>query len=557
MPSPYRKKGVELTRICKYFQEGRCFNKRCPYLHVKPDSLTPLEDKGAAGILAAMLKLFLEKQQNCIYSKETGLFNLSNLASYSELESIGGTLNFNSVLFCNTLCACIRDTITPFPSFFQFDNNNIKSIGPLTDGFRQKNLSENVLALSFANNEIKGLDLVDHLKCFPRLQEVIFTNNPVAKLPDYKNTLKKEILSLRSIDCSPTRGLPLRLLWPKFYSLASGNLESLKANSRSLAHTALQENIIQFVLSSIIEPLKESSGVDAVSDFYSRNALFSISFEEEAAICTSAVDCTNLHRNVVRDIVALRLRQKEVNHNLLRGGKSSLVACGRTQVCMTLQDVFYQKNVSVSHLIHPSINVSVLDNTDESCGMGLLHEPFSLVSLHGIISWIYNPSSHPCVIRRNFGRTLAIAMGEQGRWQVTNDMIFLRAYQSIDPASPQFSDILYTPWEDFTMRRRLSIAFDVPEPVVACLANCLIDVIERETELTEILSDLSSIPLTQYEYNAVACNGNQLASIVLCRLQKVFGLHDIQQGVELIQKYGLDWNGLKTTLLNRSEGDNA
>lgn len=555
MPSPYRKKSAQPTKVCKYFQQGRCCNKRCPYLHVKTDSVASVEEKGSAGILAAMLKLFFEKQKHAIYNEEAGLFNLSNLASYSELESIQKNLNFNSVLFCNTLCSCIRDTVVPSPSLYQFDSNNIKIIAPLTDGFRQNNLHENVLALSFANNDIKTMSFVEDLQNFPHLREVVFASNPVAMLPDYRNKLKKEIVTLCSIDGSPARAPPLALQWPKFYTFPAGSGENVGMNS-FLVHTALQENLIQFVLSRIIQPLEKNGDVDAVSDVYARGAVFSVSFEE-AVLSSSSIGSANLQRSVVRDIVALRLRQKEANHNLLHGAKSTLIASGRTQVCMTLQDVLYPKNFSVAHLIHPSIDVTVLDNVDENSGMALLREPFSIVALHGVISWIHEPSSSPCVIRRNFSRMLSVAMGEEGRWQVTNDIISLCACHTKDFDQPQLHDILYTPWEDIGLQRRLSLAFDVPEPVVASLATGLLGDIKRETELAEILGDLSSIPLAQYEYNAVLFNGDRVGSILLCRIQKVFGLQDVQQGVELIQTYGLNWERLKLALLSRDAGSSG
>lgn len=554
MPEPYRKKNVVPSQVCKYFQQGKCYNKRCPYLHVKSDPRVSTEAKGSEAILAAMLKLFFEKQQHNIYNKETGIFNLSDLSSYNELKTISSSLNFNSTFFCNTLCACIRDTIIPPPSVYQFDSNSIKSIFPLADAFRQNHLCEDVRALSFASNEIKILIVVEHLKVFSRLQEVVFTNNPVALLPDYRDKLKKEIVSLFNIDGSPARALPLALPWPKFYVSCTEKHSSAAANPRFLVHTALEENLIQFIRSSIIEPLEKSGGVDAVSDSYSRSAVFSISFEADAVISSSTIGSTTLQRNVVRDIVAFRLRQREMNHNLLLKGKSHLIALGRTQVCTTLQDVLYPKNFSVSQWIHPSIDVTVLDSVEEVPGTALLRESFSLIVLHGVISWAHQPSSLSCVIRRSFTRVFTVTMGERGGWEVTNDAISLRAYHFDDSVNPQSSGVLYTPWKDILFARRLAVSFDVPEPVVFSLINCLEGCIENEAQLAAILGDLSSIPLSQYEYNASLLNGSQLASIMLCRLQKLFDLQDTQLGVRLIQEYGLDWEALKTAFLSVKRG---
>lgn len=557
MPEPYRKKSVVASQVCKFFQRGKCYNKRCPYLHVMPDSRASIEVKGSEAILTAMLKLFFEKQQHCLFNKETGIFNLSDLASYSELATIGSSLNFNSTFFCSTLCGCIRDTIIPPPSVYQFDNNNIKSVFPLADAFRQNHLCEDVRALSFANNGIKVLNFVEHLKFFSRLQEVVFTNNPVALLPDYRNKLKKEIVSLFSIDGSPARALPLALPWPKFYASCTEKHNSVATNSRSLVYTALEENLIQFILSRIIEPLEKSGGVDAVSDSYSRSAVFSISFDADASISSSTVGSTALQRNVVRDIVAFRLRQKETNHNLLLGGKSQLIALGRTQVCTTLQDVLYPKNFSVSQWIHPSIDVTVLDNVGENPGMALLRESFSLIVLHGVISWTHQPSSLSCVIRRSFTRVFTVVMGERGGWEVTNDTVFLRAYHFDDSSDPLFTGVLYTPWKDISFARRLAVFFDVPEPVVVSLINCPEGYIDSEAQLATILGDLSSIPLSQYECNASLLNGSPLASIMLCRLQKVFELQDAQLGIRLIQECGLDWESLKTGVLSVRGGQNV
>eukprot|EP00796_Vickermania_ingenoplastis_P008405 gene8405-5886_t len=544
MPKPYIKSGKG-KGICKFFQQGKCSNKRCPYLHVKGTTERSTEDSASSQILSTMLKLFLEKQRHNVFSEESCALNLSNLTEYEDLQNISSSINLNNRIFCMALCKSIKDVIVPPPVIYRFENDNIKSVLQLVECLKETSLHETIQAVSFAGNRIESLEVADHLKHLTRLREINLEGNPVTGNPEYKNRFRKSIPSLTSIDRESIRAPLLNLPWPAFYTPYDA---PLPAESPHTIHTysPLQSNIIQFIQSSIIAPMEGNNSVDAVSDVYSCSALLTLSFESSAAVSTGTSN-GSVQRDMVREIVALRLRQNDSNHNILLGLKPTIVASGRTSVCATLEQCVYPKNFSVSHLVHHNIDVSVLDNHNVQNTDFLLAEPVSVVTLHGILSWTYAPQvttlASNLLIRRNFSRVLVVTTADSGRWHVTNDLISLYPL-NISMSGAVLPDILYTPAEDRHLIVRFARLFNVPEPVVATLARSS----ASDAHLGSILVDLSDIPIWQYEHAASLFNGDPMASIMLCRLHKRHGL-DEQKGMQLIHQFGLNWDALEGALL--------
>lgn len=554
---PYKKKGpVGKAGICKFFQQGACFNKRCPFLHVKEDRLQSESQNGVSNILSAMLKLFFEKQRDNIYCTETRTLNLSSLSSHPDLKEIASSLNFNTKVFCNAVSRCVGETLFPPPIIFRFDMNNINTIGPLCDAFQESHLSDSVQALSFADNQIHSVDALEKLKGFLQLREINFKNNPIAAHPDYKQRVRKIIPSIITIDCESSRAPLLSLPWPKFYPVQGEATEGSFKDGNTLYYTALQSDILRFVHTSVMKPLETSMGVDTVSEFYSRNAMLSISFDNSSAVSSESVSTKDCHRNVIRELVAFRLRQTETNHNLLMGFKSKVVAIGRVSVCATMESCMYPKNFIATHTIHPSTSVTVLDSSVENGG-AILVEPLSLVTMHGTICWRHCPTnlvSQPNVleIRRRFSRTFSIIRGPEGKWNIVNDMIQLLPLKLLsDQSVEDLTKILYTPCNDSSLVTRFSRLFNVPEPVVAAIASNLGDAKTGDTFLGYILNDLSGVPLTRFEHAASLLNGDAMGGIMLCRILNVFGV-DEETGVQLLHQNGLNWDLLSAACASRA-----
>lgn len=544
MPAPYRKKAEEAKGICKFFQKGKCSNKRCPYLHVKGEKSDPDANSTASNLLLAMLKLFFEKQRPCIYLPNNGTLNLRGMSTYEDLQSISSSINFNAKTFCVTLCQCVKEVLAPLPLAYILDENGIKSIAPFCEALRLTGLDHCISAISFARNELETTDIARHLSNLSQLKEVNFEGNPVTADPNYKGELKACIPSLTSIDREAARCPALNLPWPRF--IGDGPTD--------YSYSPLQSNILEFIKSCVVAPMEKGRDIERVGSAYAAEAIMSFSCESASAVSTTGSSTAPLQRDLVREIVAFRLRQNSTNHNLALAKRFNAIAIGKSDVCSMLEECVYPPHFSVSHFVHPSVNVTVMDNhqdVDSVPCVAIMPEPISLVTLHGVLEWAFEPSmttlASNFVIRRRFARSLVITTSCSGGWHVTNDTLSLFPFDNVVTSSGkplELSHLLYMPSVDELLVLRFSRLFSVPEVVVATLAN----VSSSDAQLASILMDLSYIPLEMYQHAATLMNGDPIGSIMCCRLQKVYGI-DEQGCIALIQKCGLHWEALQAAIL--------
>ncbi|CAM45460.1 conserved hypothetical protein [Leishmania braziliensis MHOM/BR/75/M2904] len=611
MSRPYKKsKGAggitKYNTPCKFFLRGSCSNQRCPYLHVRNQTVirstshkevAAQEGNGTVKVMSTMLKLFFEKQTQLIYNAETGMLNLSKLASYDDLSSVASSINFNTRTFCVALCTCIRELVSPPPAVLQLDRNELKGFHHLGKALEEAGLHASLRALSLAHNNITSTTIAQELKHFSNLTELSLVGNPVRENVDYKLNFKKCVPWLQGLDGESMAAPPLELPWPRFFdpkhtltdegSAAQGFFSSVRG------YDSIQKALLHFIQSAVLNPLEMEpapgllTGVDAVSDVYALNATFTFSLvSTEAAVSTpsrtAGGSAASTQRDVVREIVGFRMRQTESNHNVLLGLKSTTVAVGRTSVCAKLEHVLYPKNFVVGHYIHESPDVAVLDNK----GFGPnaivgMKQPLSVITLHGVMLWRYRTTGSDAdvqhasllrdalVIKRNFSRVITVSSTEPDRWHIVNDMVTLFPFRggsgnegelgasnpasggagvSTAPLTPESIlfrdvhpyDVVFSPATDPKRAALIARRYRVPAPIVTTLCS----VVHSDRELAVILVDLTDIPLEVYEQCAPVVEMDPLASIFLCRIGNRFSIEPAE-GVVLLQKYGLDWPAIE------------
>lgn len=474
MSRPYKKGkgggggGAAVTKQsspCKFFLRGSCSNQRCPYLHVRNQTVlrsaehkeaAAQQSKSAITVLSAMLKLFFEKQTASIYDAGAGMLNLSKLTSYPDLATVTSSINFNTRAFCVALCTSIRELVSPPPAILQLDDNNMSGFHHFAKALEEAGLHTSLRALSLAHNRLTSTDIAQELKHFANLTEVNLIGNPVTTADDYKQKFKKHVPWLLGLDGEGLAAPPLDLPWPRFFDVAEGAIDIADPTSAATGvrrYDSTQKAILHFIQTAVLNPLEMEptpgvlTGVDAVSDVYALNASLSFSLvSNDAAVSTPSRTAgggvASAQRDVVREIVGFRMRQTESNHNVLLGLKATTVAMGRTSVCAKLEHVLYPKNFVVGHYIHDSPDVAVLDNK----GFGPnaivgMKQPLSVVTMHGVMLWRYRTAGSDAdkqnnallrdaiVIKRNFSRVFTVTSYEPGRWRVVNDMVTLYPFR--------------------------------------------------------------------------------------------------------------------------------
>ncbi|KPI89866.1 hypothetical protein ABL78_1035 [Leptomonas seymouri] len=448
---------------CKFFLRGSCSNQRCPYLHVRNQTVLRAaqhkdaavqQNNGTVKVLSTMLKLFFEKQTKNIYDASAAMLNLSKLASFEDLSSVASSINFNTRTFCTALCTCIRELVSPPPAILQLEGNGMSGFHHFAKALEEAGLHTSLRALSLANNEIASSDVAQELQHFSNLTEVNLVGNPCTEAGDYRAKFKKYVPWLLGLDGEGLAAPPLEMPWPRFFDPSQSSVGLADPNGSPVrCYDSAQKAILQFIQTAVLNPLEMEptpgalTGVDAVSDAYALNASFSFSLaSNDAAVSTPSRTASggvaSAQRDVVREIVGFRMRQMESNHNVLLGLKSTTVAIGRTSVCAKLEHVLYPKNFAVGHYIHDSPDVAILDNKgfgpDAVVGM---KQPLSVVTLHGVMLWRYRTTGPDAgkhssallgdaiVVKRNFSRAFTISASETGQLRVVNDMVTLHPFR--------------------------------------------------------------------------------------------------------------------------------
>ncbi|KPA81028.1 hypothetical protein ABB37_04399 [Leptomonas pyrrhocoris] len=611
MSKPYKKSkggdrgGAAVTKHstpCKFFLRGSCSNQRCPYLHVRNQTtlraaqhkeMAAEQSSGTVKVLSTMLKLFFEKQTQNIYDANAAMLNLSKLASFADLSSVASSINFNTRTFCVALCTCISELLTPPPAILQLDENGISSFHHFSKALEEAGLHTSLRALSLAHNEIASSDVAQELRQFANLTEVNLIGNPCTAADDYKAKFKKYVPWLLGLDGDGLTAPPLEMPWPRFFDPAQTAVDLAAPSSSPVRrYDSTQQAVLQFIQTAVLNPLEMEptlgvlTGVDAVSDAYALNASFSFSVvANDAAVSTprrtAGGGAASAQRDVVREIVGLRMRQTESNHNLLFGLKATTVAMGRTSVCAKLEHVLYPKTFAVRHFIHDSVDVAILDNKGfgPNAVVGM-KQPLSVVTLHGVMIWRYRTATTAAadtphstatqlrdaiVVKRNFSRVFTISSVEPGRWRVVNDMVTLFPFRgeagaadstdsnsnslggraSAEPPTTAESvlfrdvhpyDVVFMPAADPARAARLGRTYRVPTPIVEMISAF----VNSDSELVAFLLDLSDVPLETYEHCAVLVEMDPLRSIFLCRIGNRLRIEPAE-GVVLLHQCGPNW----------------
>lgn len=558
MPNPYRK-NKDTSRIpCVYFKRGSCANKHCPFLHVRGGEKVGHEPGKAPGdvgtnLLCTMLKLVFEKQQQRVYNAETGVLNLTQFKEIPDLTDVAGSINFNTQAFCQALCSTIKSLIVPPPSAIQLKGNGILSVSHLAMQLEKADLHLTLRAISLEANLIKSVESLQELKKFTNLREIVLRDNPIANRSDYRTTIKKLMPSLIGLDGESICVPPLSLPWPQF---------------SPTGYSEAQKHVLQFIQCGLLNPLEGDGasgvahGVDAVSDLYAANAVLTLSLSSPEVAVSTPMRTMNgaagvpQQRNVIRDIVSLRLKQTESNHNLLHGVKSTVVALGRTKVCSQMEHWLYPKTFRVHHYLHSSASTVFLDNSYlTGPSPTAMKVPVTIVTLHGTMTWNNTgvpgdaTTIGPMTIRRNFTRVLSVTQGDAGRWLITNDMVSLYLTPSGSSASSksgngvpettQLSEcrILIDPRSDRSRAEVLSRKKDVPVEVIMALCQH----VGNDAELFTVLDDIRGVPLSAFEHCANLAGENIMESIQMCRLVNLFGMAP-QNALEMLRHNNGNWS---------------
>lgn len=237
--------------------------------------------------------------------------------------------------------------------------------------------------------------MANELKSFSNLNEVDLRNNPVTTQDGYKQRMRKVLPFLLGLDGDAINAAPLFLPWPKFYNLS----QTQRVHESDLVYDQVQLNLLTFVQNRLLAPLEGNddninnnnnnsscnignnifnshfsaaanninnsdncsnlfsswnndadaaqnsglsvSGVDKITDVYATNAVMTLSLScNEASVSTpprtASGGYTSTQRELVRELVGLRMRQNDSNHNIMLGIKSTQVAVGRSKVCAQL-----------------------------------------------------------------------------------------------------------------------------------------------------------------------------------------------------------------------------
>jgi nuclear RNA export factor len=469
MSRPYTKSGSNKAP-CKFFLRGQCRNKQCGFSHAKETASTA----SPANMMTAVLKLVFQKQHQTLYDVERNAVNLSCLRNCEDLNDVKSSIDFNTVAFCDAIASVIKASIVPPPSILAVDENEIKSLGHLFRSLEKYELHTHIVALSARKNKIVTTDFVNGLKSFSSLQELALNDNPVTDVDDYRAIIRRQLPLLVGLDMKSIDTDPLSLPWPAF-PVPNDNclpiLHFVEAHSRA--------------------------GMNQLPDFYCDDACFSLVLNSPQAALTAERDehSASIPKDVIRDIMACKLRQIDNDHNVIKGVKSQSMFRGRSMVCSKILECFYPQNFDVAMELHSCPQVTFIEGETK----------LAVVTIHGHIMW----RSQTCamsIIRRRMSRTLTVLPpGADGRLLIANDLFAMFCADNeallFDARGPQRLD-------------RFSRRFDVHRSIVDETARTTLS----DAELSTVLQQLRGVPLAVMEECASLVGGDAATAISVARL---------------------------------------
>lgn len=425
-------------------------------------------------MMTALLKLIFQKQQHSLYDSEKNAVNLSCLRNCDDLNDVKGSIDFNTVAFCDSLAAVIKSTIVPPPSVIQVDDNDIKSLGHFLRSLEKVELHSQIVAISARNNKILTTDFVNGLKSFTSLLELALNDNPVTDVEDYRSIVRRQLPHLVGLDMKSIETDPLSLPWPTFPAPDDACIP-----------------ILQFV------EAHSRAGMNQLPDYYCDEACFSLVLSSPQAALTAERDesAALIPKDVVRDIMACKLRQIDNDHNVVKGVKSQSMFRGRSMVCSKILECLYPQSFDVGIELHGCPQVTFVDGSSK----------LAVVTVHGHILW----RSQTCamsIVRRRMSRTLTVLPpAADGRLLIANDLFSLLCADN---------DAILFDARNSTRLERFSRRFDVPRGVVDEIARTT----ATDAELSTVLRELRGVPLPVMEECAALVGGDASIAVSVARL---------------------------------------
>lgn len=448
MSQPYLKKHAPGGKgVCKFFLQGRCRNSKCQFQHTSDTRVQP-----QTSIMVTLLKLLFQKQQLAIYDPERGAVNLSKLRQCEDLKDVTASVDFNTVSFCEAICAVIAEMVVPPPSILALDDNNISSLGCFFRSMQKHNLHASVTAISARSNQISTLDFLTNLRSFSSLSELALNDNPVTNVPNYRSQIRQSLPHLVGLDMKCVQPEPLSLPWPAF----------------SQVFDQPSQHVLSFLESFV------KADTNSLPDFYAPDCYFTIALQQpSAAMSSDGLKCGSDERTreLVKDAIIMKLRQTDNDHNILRGLKTVSIFKGRTMVCSKVLEFLHPQHFDVVFDLHPNPQV-VLLGIDSA-----------VATMHGFVNWFVRGDPEK-VTRRRFSRTCCVTV-KGGGCAISNDMLQLY----VDDPSVLL-DCKSAARLAQTARRY---------HVDASVAGVASSMVQSDFDLCAVLKDISGVPVAVLE----------------------------------------------------------
>lgn len=485
MAQPYKKPtSAKSTIPCSFFKRGACHNPRCPYAHIKGSVPPPVS--AMSDVMATLLRLLFQKQQETIYNPSTNSLFLSRLKLCEDLKDVTRSIDFNAHQFCDSLCRVIKETIVPPPTVIAVDGNEMKSLLHFLKAIEKHELHHNLYAFSAKENALDNFEFTSILKTFPNLQEIVLEGNPIATKVEYRKTIKRHLPKLLGLDTKALDAPPLSLPWPSFPP----------AGQRIGSETSAP--ILNFIERLFHMP------VDSLTECYAPTAVFTFSLSSPSSSFSNEISpSVRQSKDVVKDVITVRIRQGERDRNITRGMKVNSVATGRASVMSALLEVLYPPSFRCQYTLHESPQLELL-----STGMKV---EVAVATVHGQVQWTHATSSS-LNLTRTFVRTIVVAVSptaSHGVW-ITNDLFQLSEHRENILMDAKAANRL----------ERLGRHYNVPAAIaVVAGEQCTCD-----SELIACLADLRNVTTETMDQCATLTEMNLQAAVQVGRVVGKYGV---------------------------------
>eukprot|EP00759_Apiculatamorpha_spiralis_P008658 PhF_6_TR15608/c0_g1_i1/m.24207/K14284/NXF, TAP, MEX67; nuclear RNA export factor len=369
------------------------------------------KEVSAHSLLVNTLQLIIEKHSLLV---QPNIIKLSDLPNVPDLQGVYLDLNTNKT--CEAICMCIKRNF-PNVDTIVLDCNKIKDPSVMFQAMKKLDMAGDIKAISMSRNPISGYQFINHLKVFPALQELRFSDTPIAQDAGYRRQISKALPNLLLLDGDTVERNELNLPWPVYPGGAP--------NARNF--------VIEFTRGYFGRI--EDGDIDSLAQTYHPNAVMSITtspdFNLNAARNTPGAEVKVLN-SMQNDITQNR------NRNILKASSTSAIikraSRGMVDIVATLKKCLYHDPVRVSHIIDYDEHLSVIEPNATD------REKFLIVKFHGMMEF-RTPGNADSPTKRLFDRTwVLVTANNPCQVAITNDLIHLRGYNLAPMWLPQMGD---------------------------------------------------------------------------------------------------------------------